>query len=490
MLLLVLLAILIHGYHYGIEDQAIYLPAIKQDLNPALYPLDSQFFRPQNRPTILHLVVAESVRLTRVPVEWAVFGWQLVSLYLFLLGCLGMAKRLFSSTQAQWAGVLLVTVLLTLSVAGTALYLADQYLHPRTIATALLLFAIAAFLDRRWLTAALWVAVAAAFHIQMAFFGVVLIAFLAWKPSTLPLTAAALPFGNLFEPPNPGWREAARTRSGHYLLRWQWYEWVGVFAPWVLLYWFSRIKTREAQRLLDLPGEAASAEVQGAAVRALKCAWFCRQMLYFGAFIFCTAAVTTIPPQLERLTPYQPLRGYHLLYVFLFLIMGGMIGERVVKSSVWRWLALYVPLALVMFYAQRQLFPGSRHIEGPGLEPRNQWVQAFEWVKANTPGDAYFVLDPRYMDASGEDQHGFRGLAERSQMADWVKDPGPVTLFPAIGPEWQREVHALDGFGRFEASDFRRLHHQFGVNWVLLQRPPEQMTCPYHNGTVWVCRIE
>ena len=40
LLLLTLAALLIHGYHLGVEDQAIYLPAIKHHLNPSLYPFD------------------------------------------------------------------------------------------------------------------------------------------------------------------------------------------------------------------------------------------------------------------------------------------------------------------------------------------------------------------------------------------------------------------------------------------------------------------
>ncbi len=53
-LLMLLLAIVaasvaIHGYHYGIEDETIYLPAVKAHLNPALYPHDAIFFQPQTR---------------------------------------------------------------------------------------------------------------------------------------------------------------------------------------------------------------------------------------------------------------------------------------------------------------------------------------------------------------------------------------------------------------------------------------------------------
>lgn len=43
---LAMFGITIHGYHYGIEDEALYLPAIKKLLGPVLYPNDSQFFKP------------------------------------------------------------------------------------------------------------------------------------------------------------------------------------------------------------------------------------------------------------------------------------------------------------------------------------------------------------------------------------------------------------------------------------------------------------
>ena len=44
-------AVLIHGYHLGVEDQTIYLPAIKKILDPSLYPRDAEFFLAQTRPT-------------------------------------------------------------------------------------------------------------------------------------------------------------------------------------------------------------------------------------------------------------------------------------------------------------------------------------------------------------------------------------------------------------------------------------------------------
>jgi hypothetical protein len=58
----------------------------------------------------------------------------------------------------------------------------------------------------------------------------------------------------------------------------------------------------------------------------------------------------------------------------------------------------------------------------PGRASANPWLQAFDWIRQNTPTDAYFALDPEYMAAPGEDYHSFRALAERSQLADNIKD--------------------------------------------------------------------
>ena len=53
----------------------------------------------------------------------------------------------------------------------------------------------------------------------------------------------------------------------------------------------------------------------------------------------------------------------------------------------------------------------------PDGSSANPWLQAFAWIRQNTPTDAYFALDPEYMAAPGEDYHSFRALAERSQLA-------------------------------------------------------------------------
>lgn len=482
-------AIFIQGYHFGAEDQAIYLPAIRKLLNPSLYPHDSQFFLPQTHATLFGNLIAFTVRHTHLSLAAVLFIYQIASVYLILLGCLKLTRRLFRDSSAQWAGTCLVASLLTIPIAGTALYIVDPYAHPEAFATFALLFALLAVfpgempgepVEQNRLRAGqlswmiFWVGAATLIHLQMAFYGSLLLLFLLIKvPRRADTMASAgiLPFINsLMESATPAWKKAARTRTDHYLLLWHWYEWLGVVAPIPILEWFSRLAHRH-----QLP----------------RAAYLSRRLALYGLFGLAAGMAITIPARFNRLTPYQPMRTFYFVYLLLFLIGGAWIGKWILRRSAWRWLALFVPLCFGMFYAQLQLYPGSPHIEWPGTRNPNPWVQAFLWVRHNTPKDAYFALNPDFMKLPDEDFHGFRAYAERSRMADNVKDPAVATLFPNIAETWLQQVTALKGWKHFKAKDFMRLKQKFGVNWVIVEQPGVPgLPCPYQNSRVRVCRIQ
>ena len=476
--LFTLIALFIHGYHLGIEDQAIYLPGVHYDLNPALYPHDAEFFLPQVRPTLIDEIVAYTSKLTHVSVAVSVFFWHMLSIFLLLAAALRVARRCFERDREAWAGLALLTVLFTIPVSGTALYIVDQYLHPRALATAFILFAIPCVIDRRFLRATVLLLLAAVVHIQMAFFGGLFVAFLAWPWIYDSLQGRAVLFGfplaTLFEPGSAAWREAMLTRQQHFLLKWHWYEWLGIVAPLALLWWIGSMTTRSWKQ-----GEIAGFR-----------ATLCRMLFWYGSFCFAVALIVTIPQRLERLTPYQPMRGFHLLYLLLFLLIGGLLYERVLHARNGVYAGLLLALAAGMFYAQRDLFPGTRHIEWPGRDTGNRWVRAFVWIRENTPREAYFAIDPRYMQRPGEDEHGFRAFAQRSVLADWDKDPGVVCLFPAIGEKWQEQVHAQDGFANFGRDELLQLRQRFGADWVIADRSLGLTACPYQKDGIYVCKIE
>jgi hypothetical protein len=215
-----------------------------------------------------------------------------------------------------------------------------------------------------------------------------------------------------------------------------------------------------------------------------------RTLVPFGLMFTVAAIVLTFPARLENYTRLQPMRALHLLYIIFFLLLGGLIGEYVLRNRVWRWLGLFVPLATGMFLMQIDDYPASAHVEWPGRATSNPWGAAFLWIRQNTPKDAIFALNPNYMLSSGEEMHGFRALAERSVLADAVKDSGAVSLFPGLAERWQAQVQAVRGWDGFQLADFERVAKEYAITWIVVRRPgPAGSVCPYENEALAVCRL-
>jgi hypothetical protein len=345
-------------------------------------------------------------------------------------------------------------------------------MHPRNLATVALLFAVAAALDRRRAAALALVALAALIHPLMALYGASLVVMLLWRSARLHLAGLALllPLTWIFLPPaSAAWGQAIEPY--YFLSSWTWYEWLGIFGPLALLmgcaWWAKSLK-------LPLLSESA------------------RRLTLFGILYFLVAVFCTYLERSELLVSLQPMRSLQLIYLFLFLFAGGLVGQA--KRQYWApAAALFLLLCGGMCYAQEREFPASRHIEWPGSLPDNAWLKAFDWIRRNTPPRAYFVLDPHYMELPGEDFHGFRALAERSELADQDKDRSVTSLFPGMAEEWLKETQAGRNWKNFHRADLLRLKQRFGVDWAVLERgaPPfsDGLVCPYQNAQVQVCRI-
>lgn len=493
-LLFTLLGFAVMGYHPGLEDDGVYLAAVKADLHPALFPHNADFFRLQTQATVFDEAVAGFVAATGIPVAWAELFWQFVCLFAMLWACHGIARRLFRERHAQWAGVAMVAAMFTLPVAGTALYLADQHLHPRNAASALILLAACRLLDegkwerkwgRRW-QAAILLAGAFLVHPLMAAMGISFCFFLnlalldpvharvaswsdgvtgAWRGKA----AALAPLGWLFSPATPAWHVALNSCRYYHLSEWIWYEWLGALAPLLLFWLLWRVAEERGERLL---------------------ARFALAVLVYGVFQQCMATILLTPPALARFAPLQSMRYLQLVYFAMALVAGCLLGKYALKANIWRWAAYLLAINGGMMAGQIALLSGSPHLEMPWMQPANPWLQAFAWIRGNTPVDAYFALDPHYLEAKGEDFHGFRALAERSQLADAVKDAAVTTQVPALGAAWARQLAAEQGWTRFRPADFARLKREFGVDWVLVANPQTAgLACHWHNDALAVCEI-
>ena len=471
LLLLTFGSLLVAGYHPWAEDSEIYLPGVEKILQPQLFPFNAQFFLAHQHSTIYPDLVAESVKLSHLPLEYALFAWQLVAIFLFLLACWELSRRCFTDPRACWAGVALVAALLTLPVAGTALYIIDQYPNPRNLAAFLSLFAIVRVLDKKYVQAGLILVLTAAIHPLMSAFAIfycgllLLVERFDLRASTF---AAILPFGLSFDPPSPAYHYAALREPFHYITRWRWYELLGALAPLAILWGFSHLAKKRRLHNLDLASRA---------------------LIVYELICLPPALMLSVVPRLESLARLQPMRSLFLLYILMFLFGGCLLGEYVLKNHIWRWLLLFVPLCTGMFLAQRALFPMSAHIEWPAAAPRNPWLQAFVWIRNNAPNDAVFALNPEQMELPGADEQGFRAAAQRSMLAD-SRDGGAASMFPELADEWWLQMQARRGWTNFQLADFQRLASDYGASWFVIEQPQRAgLDCPYQNATVLVCRI-
>ena len=330
-----LLGLAVMGYHPGLEDDGIYLTAIKHNLNPALCPHDANFFQLQLQATFFDKWVAWFVRSTGIPLATTEFLLQFAAIALIVFACWMIARRLFPEARAQWAGVAMVSAMFTLPVAGTALYLVDQHLHPRALATGLILLAVSRILARKKWQATALLLLAFGLHPIMAALGMSFCVFLslammeqapAWlrswqAPAQSSVAAAFVPLGWVFEPPTPAWRKAVNMHTTLCLYHWAWYEWLGAWAPLILFWLLWRIARKRGEWQL---------------------ARFALAVFAYGIFQLAVAMIISAIPALIRLAPLQPMRFLQLVYFFMTLVGGCLLGKYLLKASVWRWAVFLV----------------------------------------------------------------------------------------------------------------------------------------------------
>jgi hypothetical protein len=477
-----LFAILVHGYHMGTDDAAIYAPGIERAADPSLFPFGSEFFMHHAGLSLFPHLVAAVTWLTRLPIEWSMMLWFAFAQCLLLCAAYELARQCFRSERARWAGVGLLAALLNVPVAGTALIIADPYLTARSLSTPLVLMSTACFLDQRTRAACLWLIGALLIHSQMAIYGAgigMLVAFESRSSGrakvleTSPVfPALLLPFliGLHLHPAQGAYREVVASRTYFLVTTWHWWEWFGAFAPLAILTVCSRVALRST-----LPAFSRLAKA----------------LVSLGLISIVTALLLASDVDFTYLLRFQPMRSFHQIYVAFFVLLGGLLGEYLLCARAWRWVLCFGVLSAGTFALDIAGYPASPHIERPGVRYEGEWLSSFLWIREHTPKDAIFALDPEYLLKTGVDLHGFRALAQRSVLADQEKDSGAASVFPELAEPWKQQSVAQSGWAHVSAERLQRLRMQYGVGWVLLDnpRPLGGLVCPYSNGELRVCKI-
>jgi hypothetical protein len=465
-----LLGLVIHGYHPFSEDAAVYIPAVKRQLDHSMYAGGSDFFLAPARLSVFSGWVALSARLVHLPLTYVLLGWYLTALTVFLAACWKICMLCFQDRSFALFGTASITALLTLPVANSSLLISDPYLTSRSLSTPVLLWCVYFALNKRYGVGLLFLFVAVLLHPLMALFGaaflitlvavqerrwrwLIILAFVA-----IATISTLLALGCRFAI-NPSYRAALLTRPYFFLSTWKWYELAGVIIPLAIFAFLGLSKQVRSPKLRD-------------------CAL---AISLYGTFFFLLAFMIDRVPAMAAFAKFQPMRSFHLIYILLFLLAVNLVLTTLLRQKPAVLLVLLAIVTLTMFSIQRRSFPASAHIEAPWELSNDPWREGFDWVRSNTPKDARFALDADYMDQRGEGRVGFRAYAERDALADRIKDGGVAALFPFLASRWKTESQASGDIQNQEA--LRRL----GATWVLTARRPANLSCPFTNSALAVC---
>lgn len=183
------------GYRYGASDLAFYGPAVMRALDPALFPRDRGLIDAQATLTLMDESVAALARLTTGRLPLLFLALYVASLVLLARAAAAVGAELY---RTRWAvAALLAALTLRHAVARSGTNTLEPYFHPRQLAFALGIAAVAAFLrGRGWLAVAA-IAGAALFHpTTTLWFGIWLGTAAAvrdrrWRRHLVPAAAAA-----------------------------------------------------------------------------------------------------------------------------------------------------------------------------------------------------------------------------------------------------------------------------------------------------------
>ncbi len=512
---LTVFAVAVHGYHPYAEDGGLYAAGVKRLLDPALYPQATAFVLEPMRRSLFAPLMAAMVRMSHLGLPAVLLGLHLATVWATLYGGWMLAARCWSAREARAGAVLLLACWLGLPIAGTALLMMDPYVTARSLSTPCMVMMLVGVLDVtspdamedgwvRWRGFGLWVGsflLAATMHPLMGAYALgasLVLLCLRSERRSVRLWGTAGMCGmacvvamvlDRFAPAESAeYVRVAMTRSYWFLSQWRWFEWVGLVAPLGILVAGTHI-SKSRCGAPDFVAKRGAPDFVVDGVEARRAVALMAIAVGVSALVVAMAFARVEGTE-HLVARLQPLRMFQVVYVVMALMLGAKMGTLLLRRKGWRWVVAAALLAAPMVAAARAAYADSRSLEISGGVARNPWVQAFVWIRENTPKEALFALDADYINAEGEDAQCFRAIAERSALADYSKDGGEASIAPDLTAEWVREQAAQQGLSPVSDAERMARLRPLGVGWVVLRADAVTgFECPYQNAAVKVCRV-
>jgi hypothetical protein len=461
------------GYRYGVGDQAFQVPAVAQHLDPALFPRDRMLLQAQSALMMFDDGAAAIVRLTGLSIP-VLFAAGYLAWLLLLFGGLVLLGR--SCFQSWWATSALILVMtLRHRITQTGVNSLEGCLLPRTLAFAVGIWAVGAFLRGRGIWALALVGVAAALHPTTGvWFGIwiavgLLVSEQRWRGPILAVATIAIagvgwamwagPLSGRFVVMDSRWTSALSGKDYLFPSSWGASFWLvnfGYLAVILGVHQYRRV------RRIQFPREAGL--VCGAAVLA-------------GTFLLSLPAVAgnmalAIQLQVSRVFWMLDL----LAAVYLVWLAVEASGPRAVRLQIRRAAVVFIALVASMrgIYVMRAEGAGAPLVR---VElPRDDWTDVMAWI-ARTPPSAHVLADPGHAWKYGS---SVRVAGQRDVYLEEVKDAAIAVYSRQVADRFVQRVTDLGDFGQLTPEKARWLAQRYDLDYLVTDQPM-RLTAAYRN---------
>jgi hypothetical protein len=462
------------GYRYAASDQAFYLPAILRHLDPSLFPVSAHLIDSQARLTIIDEMVAAIVRATGVSLQHLFVALYVVTLVLMAAAAIRIGSRLY---RTGWAVAALGAALtLRHAIAKTGANTLEGYFHPRQLAFALGLWGTAMVLDRRYRTALLFVAAAAAIHPTTALWFIVWLGAavfierpewrrIMWASVAIAVALALLrgPIAGHFTIMDAAWLEAIGEKD-LYPLAWPLDAWITnlIGIPIVLVAWSTRRRAG-----LVVTGE--SPLVLGA--MALPLLFLC--------WLPFDAARVALAVQLQASRVFWCLDILATIYVVWWLAEGTKPSPRRAAAVAALVLAASLTRGVYTMFVQ---FP-DRRLFAVDIQ-HDDWREAMAFARTTDPRSLW-LADPVHAAKYGS---SLRAAGQRDVLVEALKDRAIAMYDRGVALQVAERLDAAQRTPWDTRDGALALARRYSLDYLVIDR---QLDLPlaHRSGSLFVYKL-
>jgi hypothetical protein len=446
------------GYRYGVGDQAFYIPAVTQHLNPDLFPRDRAILHAQDRFMLYDNAIAAFARATGASVPAIFFAGYIAGLALLFGAIVSIGRTLYQT----WLGVAMLAALMTLRhrITQTGANSLEAYFQPRMIAFALGAWAIAAYLRGRAAAALALVAVAFAIHPTTAtWFAIwigaaLLVSERAWRVPLAALAATGAiavvwavvlgPLRGHLARMDPLWASAMAGKDYIFPSEWSASFWLVNLSYLAVA---SAVFVVRRRRGVARPRETGLLAGGAALVAVFLLSWPLMQ--------------TGIALALQL----QTSRVFWMLDFLAAIYLGWLLAEAPRTATVRR---AAVAAAVVAALSRGVFVWGTEHAGNPIARigfPQDNWTDAMRWI-ARTPANTHVLADPGHAWKYGS---SVRVIGERDVYLEEVKDLALALYSRDVAVEALRRIADVRDFDSFTPDQLRVLAARYDLDYLVVE---------------------